>query len=272
MSLIKTVSTSSHILADELQLCFVAFFCYSSFVNSKEQGINAEKIFHGEGQSEATRLVYRGSASLFSEIIQSKLEKGEYSLADLGSHRGEFLKDLTKLLPGYTLKTIAIDINVDDLEHNNADRKIVSDLSKLQLADKAVDITVCRYALAWNNIETQKEILKEIKRVTKRIAVIQHQGANSIDPKGLQDASMKLFNGVIHQLKRDQFYFSTTEEVEKIMQELGIRFERIQIKEVSGLSDVFADKYNLSEVENNTVREILKGSDYVTLSAWVLEL
>jgi ubiquinone/menaquinone biosynthesis C-methylase UbiE len=179
---------------------------------------------------------------------------------------------LISLLPDYKLQTIAIDVNADDLEKNDADQKIISDLSELNLSDKSVDITVCRYVLAWNNIETQKEILKEIKRITKKLVVIQHQGANSENPAGLQKASEVLFGGVIPNLKRENFFFSTAEQVENMFNELRLNFQKIQTKEVPGLSGVFIDKYNLSGGEARKVQEVLMGADYVTLSTWVIEL
>lgn len=45
-------------------------------MNLKEQGINAGRVFHGESVSEATRQVYAESASLFSNVIRSRLDRG----------------------------------------------------------------------------------------------------------------------------------------------------------------------------------------------------
>jgi ubiquinone/menaquinone biosynthesis C-methylase UbiE len=185
---------------------------------------------------------------------------------------GDFLKDLIALLPEYTFKTIAIDVNADDLEKNKADQKIVSNLTKIEVPDRSVDIVICRYTLAWNNLETQREILREIKRISKGLVVIQHQGANSLNPEVLQKASKELFSGVIPQLKRDAFFFSTAEQLEVFMKELEITFERIQDKTVNGLSGLFIDKYGLSDTEADEVKRILKDSDYLTLSSWVLKL
>lgn len=162
-------------------------------MNPKEQGVNAENIFHGEATSEVARLVYKESTPLFSKAISQNLEPGEYILADLGSHKGEFLQDLKANLTQYKFKTIAVDVNKDNLESNDADHKIISNIAEIDLADKSVDITIVRYALAWNSIEDQKKILREIERITRHIAVIQHQGANSEQPLGLQKASKELF-------------------------------------------------------------------------------
>lgn len=247
------------------------FICDIMFtMNLKEQGLNAEAVFHGKVISEASRSVYGESVSLFSKIIHSELRAGEYSLADLGSHKGELLDDLLKVLPEYTFKTIAIDVNADDLKSNNANQKIVSDLSRLQLADKSVDVVIARYALAWNDLENQEDILREIKRVTKKIAIVQHQGAKSENPEELQSASKHLFDGIIPQLKRDKFFFSTPEQIEGIMRGLEINFEKIEEEYVKGLASLLIEKYNLSEDHAFKVKEILKNSDYVIKATWIL--
>lgn len=52
-------------------------------MNLKEQGINAGRVFHGESVSEATRQVYAESASLFSNVIRSRLDRGGGRTASL---------------------------------------------------------------------------------------------------------------------------------------------------------------------------------------------
>jgi len=240
-------------------------------MNQKEQGINAEKIFHGENESEAVRLMYRESVGLFSNVIKSKLVPGSYNLADLGSHRGEFLNDLTSLLPEYNFKTIAVDVNEDDLVLNIATEKVISDLTKILISDKSVEVTIARYALAWNNLENQKKILDEIKRITSKIAVIQHQGANPEIPEGLQNSSKLLFGGVIPQLKRENFFFSNPRELEKYMKDIGLNYEILQDRNVPGLSDIFIEKYKLSPEESKKVKDILDGNDYVRQTTWILK-
>lgn len=239
-------------------------------MNLKEQGLNAVNSFRGEATSEASRLVYNGSATLFSNVIKTELEPNKYILTDLGSHRGEFLEDLLNLLPEYTFETIAVDVNSCDLKENKADKKFISDLSKLDMNDKSVDATIIRYALSWNDLENQKNIIKEIKRITKKIAIIQHQGANSEHPEELWNASRQLFSGTVPKLKRDKFFFSTPKQVEEFMNELEITFEKVQEEEVKGLSDLLIEKYDLSEEDSHNTKDILKNSDYVVKSAWVL--
>lgn len=241
-------------------------------MNIKEQGEYSEVMFRGENSSRAAELVYSESVKLFSDAIIATLPEGRYSIADLGSSKGEFFKNLlnSETLTNFTFDTIAVDVNEDDISANSAESRIVSDLQSLSLADKSVDIILARYALAWNNLEGQRKILEEIKRVTKGIAIIQHQGANSENPEGLQDASLQLFSGIIPTLKRDAFYFSSAEQLEEIMKELNISFERIQNRDVDGLSSIFIDKYDLSEEDAQTTVDCLKGSDYVTQTAWIL--
>jgi ubiquinone/menaquinone biosynthesis C-methylase UbiE len=240
-------------------------------MNIKEQGISADTIFHGEVTLEAVRLVYKESASLFSSLIRECLPQGNYEMADLGSHKGGFLKDLTELLPEYKFHTIAVDVNEDDLKVNIADQKIQSSLLQLSIENKSIDVTLARYVIAWNTLEQQKEILKEISRITKRIAIIQHQGANSNNPTELQNASIELFNGVVPLLKRENFFFSTSAQLEEYMRELNIKFKNVQHQNVKGLSDILIEKYKLSENDIQKVKQILKNSDYVDQTTWVLE-
>jgi len=55
------------------------------------------------------------------------------------------------------------------------------------------------------------------------------------------------------------------------MKELDISFERIQERDVPGLSNLFIEKYNLSEVDAHNTQAILSGADYVTQAAWILK-
>jgi hypothetical protein len=240
-------------------------------MKSKDQGVNAESVFHGESKTEASSLIYKESAPFLSGIISKNLLIGNYKLADLGSHKGEFLQDLVRLLPYYNFDTLAVDINQNDLELNPANKKLLSDLSALDIPNKSIDVTIARYALAWNLIEAQRQILAEIKRTTTKIAIIQHQGSKNEYPNKLQNASENLFGGVVPVLKRDVFCFSTSEQIEIFMKELGINFERLQDREVKGLSDIFVEKYSLSEEDALKVKSILSESDYVRQTTWILK-
>lgn len=241
-------------------------------MNPKEQGPNAPKIFHGETVSEAAFQMYAESANLFADIIKKSIPVGdECSMVDLGSHKGIFLKDLLGELPEYRFHTIAVDINGEDLADNPADEKINSDLSHVNIPDKSVDIVVCRYVLAWNSLEVQKEIISEMKRIGSGLGIIQHQGAESENPVPLQNAAQNLFSGVVPKLKREDFFFSTPNQVEEILAGQEIQFERIQNRVVFGLSDLLIEKYGLSEQDAEVVKNILKDTDYVNQTTWVLK-
>lgn len=139
------------------------------------------------------------------------------------------------------------------------------------MEDKSVDVSVMRYALAWNIYEKQREVLSEVKRITKKIAVIQHQGADSLNPVELQDASSKLFDGRVGNLKREGFYFSTSSEVEEMMGNLDIKYVKVDERKIPGLSTLLALKYNLSDEDQKRVVEILGECDYVVSTTWILK-
>lgn len=238
---------------------------------SKIQGILAEKLFHGFSDNKTIKLVYGESAELFSEIIKEEYKKGEYSLLDVGSHKGEFLQDLLSELPEYNFNTTAVELNDFDLNQNIADNKILSDVKKIPLGDKNFDITVSRYVLAWNSLENQKKIISEIKRLTRGIAIIQHQGADKDNPEELQKSSGDLFSGVISQLKREEFYFSTEQEIAGILKDEDIKYENIQSRKVEGLAELLIEKYSLSRGEAEKTMDILKNSNYIVQSTFVLD-
>lgn len=216
------------------------------------------------------KLIYAESADLFAGLITNRLEKGEYSLLDLGSHKGEFLEDLKSRLNGYSFETVAVDVNESDLKENQADKKIVADLTQIPIDDKSIDLTIARYAIAWNGIENQKRIIKEIGRVTKRMAVIQQQGSDPAHPCDLQAAANELFNGKIPELKRDCFYFSSADEIEGWFRESGLAFERIQHRKVDNISELYIEKYKLEGDAAQEVRNILTEADYLWQTAWVI--
>lgn len=240
---------------------------------SKIQGVLAEKLFHGISNNKTIKLIYGESADLFSDVIREKFnpESGPYNLLDLGSHKGEFLQDFIKRLPEYEFITTAVEFNDFDLEKNIADNKVLSDVKEVSLEDKKFDITTSRYVLAWNSIENQKRIISEIKRLTKGIAVIQHQGADKNNPDELQKSSEELFNGAIPSLKRDEFYFSTETQLEDILKENDIKYEIIQSRKIEGLAEIFIEKYSLEDSDSKKVEDILKDSNYIVQTTFVLD-
>ncbi|HAO64574.1 TPA: hypothetical protein DCQ44_01175, partial [Candidatus Taylorbacteria bacterium] len=114
---------------------------------TKFQGLHAWKLFHGISHHSTTNLLYKESAALFAKIVRENLSLGTYTLLDMGSHKGELLQDLVSELNGYTLHTIAIDLNEEDLMENSAQRKIKADLGQIPIEDKSVDIDVARYVI-----------------------------------------------------------------------------------------------------------------------------
>lgn len=228
-------------------------------------------LFHGNSANKSVKLLYAESTSLFSKIIRQNLAPSTYNLLDLGSHKGEFLEDLVGELNEYTFHTIAVDVNELDLRDNIADTKINASLTDLSVKDKSIDITLARYSIAWNSLEKQKEIIKEIGRVTTKLAIIQHQGADTVNPKQLQDASKQLFAGKIASLEREEFYFSSAEEIEAWFKESGLTFERIQHRKINSLSAIYIEKYQLTGVDADQVKNILSNSDYLFQTAWVIK-
>lgn len=233
------------------------------------QGINAEKIFRGIGQSNASKLFYNESASLFSQIIRNNLKTGKYTLVDLGGHKGELINQLLDLLPEYVFEASVID-EEDGIEGARQIQKIKTDIINNPLPDKSIDVAIMRYVLPWNAFEKQKPILHEISRICRGICIIQHQGADSANPIPLQQASLKLFSGIVPKLKRENGFFTESSQIEAWMNEFNIQFEKLQERRIETLSEMFIEKFNLAGDDAISVQEILKGCDYIMQTTWVL--
>lgn len=234
-----------------------------------DQGVNSTLSFRGVGKANAVKLIYGDSASLFSHTIHKNLLPGKYTLVDLGGHKGEFLSDVLTLLPEYDFNAVIVD-KVQGINLNVKAQKIVSDIIHNQLATKSIDVVLMRYVLPWDLYANQKLILEEIQRICRGFAIIQHQGARSDDPKPLQEAALELFSGAVPTLKRDNGFFTESRQIEEWMTEIGIKFEKIEQKYITTLSELFIEKYNLNETEAKTTRDILSDCDGIEITTWIL--
>lgn len=239
-----------------------------------EQGENASKVFGGEEQSETIEKLYNESARYFADLIKERLgeEKNTiYTMADLGSFKGEFLASILVNLPEYTFDTVAIDLEQNVTKNKVAQKKVAAHLYSLPLPDKSIDVEIMRYVLAWNDAEKQKEILKEIARTVKGFAIIQHAGADSENADEWRMRMDDLLDGKeVPKLKRIGHYFSSREEVENWLTENNIPFERISERRVDAVSDVFIKRFALGGEDAEKTCEILADKDYIIQTTWLV--
>lgn len=192
-------------------------------------------------------------------------------VADIGSFKGELLDSLIKILPEYKFKTIAVDINEKALEENSAEEKIFADASKLPFEDNSIDIEIVRFLLQWNSWEKQKEIIRQIARTTKEFALIEHGGADSIDSDEWRKNMDRLFEGKeVPKLKRGEHFFSSRDEIEQMMKEEGIRFERIREKVIQNIAEIYAERFGLSKEDYLKTKEILADKNFFIQTDWVI--
>jgi hypothetical protein len=236
---------------------------------TNDQGANSIDVFHGRSQSNAIQAFYKDSVPLYAGIIRKNLSPGKYSVADYGGHKGELLSELVSTLPEYDFQPIIVD-KVNGLEPGLNFKKIVGDIIGNSLPDKSIDLVIMRYVLPWDAFDNQKLILNEVKRVCKEFAIIQHQGAPSDNPTPLQNASKKLWSGVILTLKRDYGFFTESSQIEKWMQELGMNYDKVEERYVTTLSEMFIEKFNLSQVDADMTKNILNGCDGITITTWII--
>ena len=234
-----------------------------------EQGKNSARVFHGESQSDAVKSFYKDSVPLFTKIIKNNLKPNKYALIDIGGHKGEFLSELLTELPEYKFESTIID-KVEGLEDGLNVKKLVEDVVNNSLPDKCADLVIMRYVLPWDVYDNQKRILNEIKRLCKNIAIIQHQGAPSNNPKPLQNAAKELWGGAVPTLKREHGLFTESSKIEEWMNELGMKFEKIEEKYIETLSELFIEKFGLDGTEAQKTKDILKGCDGISITTWVI--
>jgi hypothetical protein len=235
------------------------------------QGTNSINSFHGLGASNAIKLFYGDSAELFAKIIKDNLLPGKYTLADLSGHKGELLNDILNKLNQYDFDAVIID-KIPGLDNENIKaKKIVNNIINNEIPDKSIDIVIMRYVLPWDKYENQTLILKEVRRICRGIAIIQHQGAPDENPEFLQKASLKLWSGIIPSLKRDSGFFTEAKQIENWMSQLNIQFHKAEQKYITSLSEMFIEKFKLNDHEAKTVKEILRNCDGITITTWLLK-
>lgn len=236
------------------------------------QGEKASEIFSGKVEVGPVKKIFSDSAELFADIIRGRLTAGgDYRLADFGSYKGELLENVCKLLPGFNLHTIGIDLKNNLEENEVAQEKIISDLCDINLENKSVDLGFARYVLHWNSPEKQKQILKEIVRIIKDFTIIQHVGADNKNPETWRQKLDDLLDGEeISKLERHGHFFSSSDELEKWMAENNISFEKILEVCVNDLAETLAQRFSLNESEKQIAREMLSGSDYIMQTTWVI--
>lgn len=239
-----------------------------------EQGLDTSRVFSGRTNLEATAILYSQSSKLFSKIISERLSVGQkYHLADFGSFKGELLNNTILELSGqgYDFHTYAIDRIGKVLLENPANTKIQSDLTKVPLGDKSIDIAMARYILVWNSLDDQLKILKEMTRTARQFAIVQHGGADNVEPREWRRRIDYLMTGKdVPELKREGSYFSSRDELEQLMKQNGIGFIRLDELKVAPLSDIFIERYKLDSKSAQKTREILADKDYTIRTTWLI--
>ncbi len=237
-----------------------------------KQGNGADQVFSGKTENETVKKLYSESALYFASIIRNLLkpQKEPYKLLDIGTFRGELLQAiLSELCDEYSFDSTGIDTDADAvLANDSVEHRVVGDAAKMPFEDKEFDLVLSRYVLQWNSPDKQKEILKELSRVCRKFTIIQHAGAEKEGE--WQGRVHKLVFGGVEKIKRQEGYFSSPEEIEQIMIDEGIKFQKLQDRILVNLSSVFIEKYRLTEEESKKVIEILGDKDLIQQTTWVI--
>ncbi len=238
------------------------------------QGEGAHEIFAGAPGNPAIEKMYSESATYFADIIRNLLKPQEqpYEMLDVGSFKGELLqKILQELGDEYNFHTIGIDKDEVFFDGNKVvDSKINGDISEMPIKDKSVDVAIVRYVLQWNSAERQKQILRELDRVCREFAIIQHAGADRENTEVWQERMHHMVFGGLPKVSRPEGYFSSPSEIEEWMEEAGIHFQKLQDRKIEKVSSVFAEKYKLNEEETKQAEEILGDTDSIQQTTWII--
>jgi hypothetical protein len=125
--------------------------------------------------------------------------------------------------------------------------------------------------LQWNNAERQKKILKEISRIVSEFAIIEHSGADSNEADAWRERQDDLFSGKeVAKLKRGEHFFTSRDEMERWMCEVGIKFERAKDFVIEDMAIVFAERFNLTPEELAKTYEILGDRNYLPITDWII--
>jgi ubiquinone/menaquinone biosynthesis C-methylase UbiE len=238
------------------------------------QGARASEIFRGEVMVEPVKKIFGESAQMFSALIKERLgtEGGRYVLADFGSHEGELLENICKSLSEFDFHTIGIDLENNLKENKAAQEKVSADLGNIPMKDKSVDVGFARYVLHWNDIKKQENILKEIARIVKDFAIIQHVGADCKNSSDWRSRVDDLLDGQeIPKLERHGHFFSSSQEIEKMLTKNNIPFERVSEIRVNDLSETLSQRFSLDKAEKQLAKEMLKGKDYIMQTTWIIK-
>ena len=231
-------------------------------------------IFEGKSKSSVIKEIYGQSAELFADSIRSRLpeRQREYTLLDIGSSKGELLRDLLKLLPEYHFNVTVTDINAASLAENHVTTsRLEADAELLPLEDHSQDVILMRYVLQFNGFQSQMNIIKEITRVTRKFAVIQHAGSDNESAEEWRAVVDQIFkDGNLPQLNRQGMFWSSALELENSMKKDGVKFEKIQEKRVEGLSEVYTQRYQFNDEQKSCLKKILADKDYITITTWVI--
>jgi ubiquinone/menaquinone biosynthesis C-methylase UbiE len=235
------------------------------------QGAQTSRVFNGQGESAASRLMYNESTKLFSELIRQRLTSCSYSIADFGSFKGEFLSSLLAELKEYSFQSTGIDINASALaENTTVDRRIASDVASTPLQANSMDVSICRYVLMWNTFDKQKKILDELVRTTRSIVIVQNACADNVNTDVWRHNFSKLFDGQMSKLNREDYFFASRQEIETYLTEQGVRFERVQERRVENILDIFKERFGLDNAEYETGKKLLGNMNYLIQNSWVI--
>ena len=157
-----------------------------------------------------------GSSNEYTINIRNKLidfikDKSINKLLDTSCGDWNWMKYIKNNLPNYIGLDIVKDIvdKNNELYSNNNIKFIHTDfLSYIKiLEDKSIDLILCRHTLEHLPTEYSIEVVREIRRVSKRALITSntHQGNSSIQPNGSNARVINLEKDEYHTILGDAF-------------------------------------------------------------------
>lgn len=243
----------------------------------KDMGERASEIFAGTtSTSQVIKELFNESAPLFSTILAEvtrQMNSKPITLLDVGSYKGEFLQNVVSGLPNTIFDITAVDENATALNLNKVTQHIVvSPANNLPLNDRSFDISMMRYVLHWNLLEDQFKIISEAARVSKTCLIIQHLGAPDQNNESWNQKFEQLVSGTIEKLHRPTACFSSAKTIEDYFRTLPVTFSRVQYRRIENPSQGFRERFDLTDIEFDTVKDILDEQDFIMQVIWKIVL
>jgi SAM-dependent methyltransferase len=231
---------------------------------SKDVGKNFASVSTNP-QSEVAKTIYEKRNSLIAKtIIENFPGKKIIDCLELGGGAGALVKDLKNILKDTSLRFTNIDRSEELISKDEySDNKFVTPIEDIDVSKLGrFDVILIRYVLNYNDLDTQKRIVEQAKKLLTPggIFILHHVGAKDSEHKDLLN---RLFTTDIVSTKliRSQPYWLTWKEVENILVDKGLEI-RVLAQYQLPIGSLYKERYDLTDAEEEKLHDFLGKYDF----------